>query len=334
MFLDSKSSPQVLSSGAQDVVVSPCSSSLGGQAESSASQLVHPSVLYPGQAAASPHQSPVQPASSPGQAARSGPEPEPAGSPRGRPSSPPGAHAAKAPRHPTKRGRGARSGRGRRRAGRAGRGAVDRDTLLAEGHPLAPPNDTDFLMDDHDDQPESDLLFDRYGQPTPRESPAGPHGGWTAPAGLVGWPLLEPSIARLIAEHIQMESHIEALEARIALVRQRRDSASDASDEEMQQGEVRMAPETATKIRVLETEIRRLEEENAALREFNERIIDERGGGSVESFTSDSESDSSSSSSGSSASSHSSSSSSDSSSSGSESAPGSPPVSPRMPASV
>ncbi|KAF0292279.1 Protein HEXIM2 [Amphibalanus amphitrite] len=239
--------------------------------------------------------------------------------------------AQKSLHRPLKRGRGRR---GRSRASRAGRGAVDRDTLLAEGHPLAPPNDTDFLMDDHDDQADSDLLFDRYGQPTPRESPAGPHVGWAAaPAGLSGWPLLEPSMARLIAEHIQMESHIEALEARIALVRQRRDSGSDGSDEEMQQGEVHMAPETATKIRVLEAEIRRLEEENAALRQFNERIIDERGldtgAGSVESYTSDSESDSSSSSSASSASS-----SSDSSSSGSESPPPSTPASPRMPASV
>ena len=233
----------------------------------------------------------------------------------------------KGARQPMRRGRGSRSRRGR---SRAGRGAVDRDTLLAEGHPLAPPNNTDFLMDDHDDQPESDLLFDRYGQPTPRESPAAQHGGWPAPDGLPGWPLLEPSIARLIAEHIQMESHIEALEARIALVRQRRDSTSDASDEEMQQGEVRMAPETATKIRVLQTEIRRLEQENAAIRQFNDSIINQRGGGSVHSYTSDSESDSSSSSSGSSGSSRSSSSSSDSSSSGSES----PARSPRMPASV
>ncbi|XP_037088910.1 protein HEXIM2-like [Pollicipes pollicipes] len=134
---------------------------------------------------------------------------------------------------------------------------------MAEGHPLAPSNTTDFLMDDHDDQHDVDLLFDRYGQPTPRESPLAP-GGWGSEPGAAqaGWPPLEPSVARLVAEHIQMESQIEVLEARIALVRQRRHSSDDASDEEMQQGEVRMAPETATKIRVLEAEIRRLEEEN------------------------------------------------------------------------
>ena len=314
--------PQALSGSVQDASVP--HQPAAGQTDSAA-----------GLPAVSPQHAQLQMAATPDQEDGSPPASSPLG-PTG--AQLPSAQAAPArkPAHRTaKRGRGSRSRRGRSRAGRAGRGAVDRDTLLAEGHPLAPPNDTDFLMDDHDDQAESDLLFDRYGQPTPRESPAGPHPGWAAPAALPGWPLLEPSMARLIAEHIQMESHIEALEARIALVRQRRDSASDASDEEMQQGEVRMAPETATKIRVLEAEIRRLEEENAALRQFNERIIDERGGaGSVQSYTSDSESDSSSSSSASSASSRSSSSSSDSSSSGSGSPSASAPVSPRMPASV
>ncbi|XP_076032105.1 hexamethylene bisacetamide inducible [Oratosquilla oratoria] len=195
-----------------------------------------------------------------------------------------------------------------------------------QNKPVAPFNTTQFLMAEHDQLQDTDIVNrrprrqrdssmsmdsdegDYYSSPEDEEEFL-MREFWTAYEDVHAERLDTMTKAQLIQEYVALEERVELLERQLRVVRERH--TEDDEESSPVPGELPVDTETAEKIRIFKNEIDTLSHENQRLRQENDFL--RRSSSAISSSSSDSEGGSSSSSSSSSSGSSSSSSSEDSS---------------------
>ncbi|XP_064087255.1 clumping factor B-like [Macrobrachium nipponense] len=200
-----------------------------------------------------------------------------------------------------------------------------RQRLIGKGlqmKPVAPFNTTQFLMAEHDQLQDTDIVVrprrhrdssfsvesddqnNFYSSPEDEDEFMARE-FWNAYEDVHAERLDTMTKAQLVQEYLALEEKVDLLERQLRAVRarhryrsQRMEDDDDDDDDEVRPGEVKVDPETAQKISIFQREISNLEVENRRLREENltlRRTSSARSSSS--SSSSDSSSDSSSSSS-------------------------------------